>query len=81
MAGMARHAQAGGVVLIVGHSNTIPLIIAALGGPKMPDLCDSEYANLFVLEMPTSGPPRLIRGKYGAPDPLGSDKCKRTMRP
>jgi len=81
VAANVRHTAAGGVVLIVGHSNTIPLIIAALGGPRLPDLCDEEYGNLFVLEMPASGPPRLIRGKYGSPDPSDSDKCKRTMRP
>ncbi len=39
----------GGKVLIVGHSNTIPGIIAALGGPRLPNLCDNEYSNLFVM--------------------------------
>jgi broad specificity phosphatase PhoE len=80
VAAKARSTPAGGVVLIVGHSNTVPLIIAALGGPKMPDLCDAEYANLFVLEMPPTGAPRLIRGKYGVPDAPESDNCARTMR-
>lgn len=80
VAAKARSTPAGSVVLIVGHSNTIPLIIAALGGPKMPDLCDAEYANLFVLEMPQTGGPRLIRGKYGVPDAPESDNCARTMR-
>ena len=75
-----RSAPAGGTVVIVGHSNTVPLIIEALGGPKMQDLCDAEYANLFVLEMAASGPPKLIRSRYGTSDPVGSDKCTRTMR-
>jgi broad specificity phosphatase PhoE len=81
VAAKARSAPPGGAVLIVGHSNTIPAIIAALGGPKMGDLCDAEYAKLFVLEMPATGPPRLIRGTYGAPDSPESDNCARTMRP
>ena len=75
-----RSAPAGGTVVIVGHSNTVPLIIEALGGPTMQDLCDAEYANLFVLEMSASGPPKLIRSRYGTSDPVGSDKCTRTMR-
>ena len=29
--------------VLVGHSNTVHLIIAALGGPKLPELCDAEY--------------------------------------
>jgi broad specificity phosphatase PhoE len=75
-----RGAAAGGTVVIVGHSNTIPLIIEALGGPKMQDLCDAEYANLFVLQMSATGSPKLVRAKYGTSDPVGSDKCTRTMR-
>jgi phosphohistidine phosphatase SixA len=52
VAAKVRSGPAGGTVVIVGHSNTIPLIIEALGGPTMQDLCDAEYANLFVLEIP-----------------------------
>jgi broad specificity phosphatase PhoE len=59
--------HAGSAVLVVGHSNTIPEIVAALGGPAMPDLCDGDYDQLFVLEMPVSGPPRLVRARFGAP--------------
>ena len=80
VAAKVRSGAAGGTVVIVGHSNTIPLIIEALGGPTMQDLCDAEYANLFVLEMSAAGPPKLIRSRYGTSDPVGSDKCTRTMR-
>jgi broad specificity phosphatase PhoE len=80
VAARARSTPAGSVVLIVGHSNTVPAIIAALGGPRLPDLCDTEYATLFVLEFPATGPPRLIRARYGAPDPLAADSCARSMR-
>ena len=79
-AAVNRH-PAGSVVLVVGHSNTIPGIIAALGGPRMADLCDGQYASLFVLNMQASGAPRLIRATYGAPDAPESDHCARTMRP
>ena len=79
-AAVRRHA--GGVVLVVGHSNTIPAIIGALGGPKLPDLCDASYSNLFTLVLePGDGvetaPPaaRLVRAHYGAADPAGAGDC------
>lgn len=73
---LARHAQAvadavrrhaGQAVLVVGHSNTISLVTAALGGPKLADLCDGDYDQLFILELPPSGAPRFVRAHYGAP--------------
>ena len=72
---------AGDVVLVVGHSNTVPAIIAALGGPRMPDLCDSQYSHLYILEYGADrSAPRLIKAKYGAADPADSDACNRSMR-
>jgi broad specificity phosphatase PhoE len=73
---VAQHAKAvadqvlrhvGGTVLVVGHSNTIPAIVGALGAPQPKELCDSEYDQLFVVIIGDTGPPRLIRSKYGAP--------------
>lgn len=80
VAAAVRRRPAGDVVLVVGHSNTIPAIIAALGGPKLPDLCDAQYATLFVLELGGTGPPRLIKSRYGAPDAPDADACSRTMK-
>ena len=57
----------GGTVLVVGHSNTIPAIVGALGAPRPRELCDSEYDQLFVVIIGDTGPPRLIRSRYGAP--------------
>jgi broad specificity phosphatase PhoE len=65
----------GGVVLVVGHSDTVPAIIAALGGPRMPDICDSAYGNLFVVLLDGHGAARLIRSTYGAPDPADDPAC------
>ena len=73
-AAKVKSAPKGSTVLVVGHSNTVPLIIAALGGPKMPDLCDPEYSNLFVLEM--GGSTKLIRGHFGAADPPDAASCR-----
>jgi broad specificity phosphatase PhoE len=75
-----RRRPAGDVVLVVGHSNTIPAIVTALGGPKLPDLCDAQYSMLYILEYPASGPPRFIEARYGAADPPDSAACTRQMR-
>ena len=73
-----REVRAGGGVLIVGHSNTIPLIIEALGGPEFPAMCENEYATYFVLELSGNRmPPKLTRSTYGAPDPPGAADCAR----
>lgn len=67
VAAVRRHP--GEVVLVVGHSNTIPAIVGALGGPKLPDLCDGSFSDLFVL-LPAAGgaPARLVRSRFGAAD-------------
>ncbi|HEX2091094.1 MAG TPA: phosphoglycerate mutase family protein [Longimicrobiaceae bacterium] len=64
---LSRHA--GKTVLVVGHSNSVPGIIAALGGPRLPQICDSEYANLFVLVLRPGKEPSLVHSRYGAADP------------
>lgn len=60
-------AHQGGVVLVVGHSNTIPAIIAALGAPEPPMICDAQYDNLYVVTVPPSGAAHLIHARYGSP--------------
>lgn len=72
-AAVRRHA--GATVLVVGHSNSLPAIIAALGGPRLPDICDPAHANLFVL-VPGPGEARLVRSHYGAADPDPGPDCK-----
>lgn len=78
VAAAIRARPAGEVVLVVGHSNTVTAIIGALGGPKMGNICDSQYSNLFILEM-TSPAPKLIRGNYGKADPA-DPACTNTMK-
>ena len=69
----------GSAVLVVGHSNTLTPIIAAMGGPQLPELCDLEYSTLFVLERPAPDARwRLLRTRYGASDPPGADQCHGT---
>lgn len=80
VADAVRATPTGGTVLVSGHSNTIPAIIHALGGPEMPELCETDYDNLFVLEMDGERPPRLIRARYGAPDGPDAPGCARSVR-
>ena len=58
--------QPTGAVLVVGHSNTVPLIIEALGGPVLPAICDAAYANLYVVQLWADGKATLARAEYGA---------------
>jgi len=78
VADAVRSRPPGEAVLVVGHSNTIPAVIKALGGPELPDLCHGEFATLFVLEIPRYGEPHLIRASYGMPDVL-EEGCERGM--
>ena len=41
--------HAGKVVLVAAHSNSVPAIIAALGGPTMAELADDAFDDLFVI--------------------------------
>lgn len=72
-AAVRRHA--GHTVLVVGHSNTAPRIVHALGGPRLPDLCEPQFSNLYVLVLKDGAPPRYEHRTFGAPDPAGSDVC------
>jgi phosphohistidine phosphatase SixA len=71
--------HAGTTVLVVGHSNTIPAIVGALGVPQPRDLCDGEYDQLFTVIIGDTGPPRLVRSRYGAPSP--EDAACAAMQP
>jgi ketosteroid isomerase-like protein/broad specificity phosphatase PhoE len=61
----------GGTVLVLGHSNTVPKIIAAAGGPTIPDLPDDEFDRLYVVVVPPCrrGPATLVQLQYGAASP------------
>jgi len=61
--------KATGVVLVVGHSNTVPAIVTALGGPKLPDICDASYATMFVLTPGADGKAaQVVLAQYGLAD-------------
>lgn len=70
-----RRRYAGRTVLVVGHSNTIPAIIGALGGPRLEDLCDHEHSWLFTLVIRAGGEVALARAHYGEPDGAPASAC------
>lgn len=72
-AAVRRHA--GHTVLVVGHSNTAPGIVHALGGPHLPDLCEPQFSNLYILVLKDGAEPRYEHRTYGAADAAGSDVC------
>jgi len=54
-AGAARRAldeNRGGRVLIVGHSDTVPAIVEALSGEKVPEMSELEYGVVYVVAVP-----------------------------
>ena len=74
-----RARYSGQTVLVVGHSNTVPAIVAALGGAPSPDLCDDQYDALFTVVLAADGKARVVKARYGAPSVL-TEKCGAAMR-
>jgi 2,3-bisphosphoglycerate-dependent phosphoglycerate mutase len=52
----------GGNALVVGHSNTIPPLIKALGVETPINISDNDYDNLFVVTLDKK--PRLLRLRF-----------------
>jgi len=58
----------GKIVLVVGHSNTLPALIANMGASKkVPEIDENEYDNIYVVSIPWFGKTKTIRLRYGAP--------------
>ena len=57
----AKHASA--VVLVVGHSDTVPGIVAAYGGPADIKIAPTEFDNLFVIT-PRGKTAQVVRLHY-----------------
>ncbi len=64
-----------GNVLVVGHSNTVAQIAAALGGPALPDLCETTYGLALVLQ-PKLKDAALLRLRYGTADAAAQAGCQ-----
>lgn len=64
LAARLREKHAGDVVLVVGHSNTVPELIRKLGGADF-SIPDAEYDNLFVVTLLPEGRASVVRLRFG----------------
>ena len=62
-------------VLVVGHI-TVTGVIAALGGPRLPTICDNVFSDLFQFT-PAAGEAGLVHLHYGAVEDI-SPNCRLT---
>lgn len=60
-------------VLVVGHV-TVTGVIAALGGPRLPEICANVFSDLFMF-VPALGEEGLTRLRYGAVEDI-SRACR-----
>jgi broad specificity phosphatase PhoE len=67
-AGLARRVlreHEGGRILVVGHSDTVPGIVASLTGAKhLPPIADDEYGTMYVVTVPRIGRADFLRLTY-----------------
>ena len=55
----------GDLAIIVGHSNTVPQLVAELGGVEsVPPMGDEEFDTMYVVTVPTIGRASVLRLKY-----------------
>jgi 2,3-bisphosphoglycerate-dependent phosphoglycerate mutase len=66
LAAQIRAQHSGQTIFIAGHNNSVPEIIAALGGPQYPTIPESEYDNLFVVTVYRTGKAKVVKMKYGS---------------
>lgn len=56
-----RAAAHGGTVVIVGHSNTVPVLVEALSGVAVAPMPETDYTRLYVVAVDAGGRARLLR--------------------
>lgn len=58
----------GKVVLVVTHTEPLPVLIRELhGSKKVPPIAADEHDNLYIVSIPWYGKVKTLRLKYGAP--------------
>ena len=58
----------GKVILVIGHSNTLPALIGNMGASKrVPEIAEDEYDNIYIVSIPWFGKTKTIRLRYGEP--------------
>jgi phosphohistidine phosphatase SixA len=62
----ARSGQFGPFLVVAGHSNTVPELLASLGAASPPAIGEREFDNLFVLTTLPEHGAGLLHLRYGA---------------
>ena len=57
--------HAGQTVLVVGHSNTIPVIVRALSGAATEPIAHDEFDRLYIVVHEPGAASRVVVGRYG----------------
>jgi broad specificity phosphatase PhoE len=72
----------GGDILVVGHKDTLPFIIARLNAGTVPPIADNEYDRLFVLTITEGAVTPVTTLRYcecgGAPAPTAQPAPRKT---
>jgi len=67
-----RRDHRGGVVVVVGYPSTIPAVLGELTAIDIA-IAEDDYDSIFLVVMPSPGPTRVFRLRYGVP---GSVKAR-----
>jgi len=60
--------EKGKIVLVVGHSDTVPAMIGNMGASKrVPAIAADEYDNIYIVSIPWFGKTKTLRLRYGEP--------------
>jgi broad specificity phosphatase PhoE len=54
----------GEAVLVVGHTNTLPDVIAMLGGGNISEIPETDYDNIFVVTVYEKGKAKVARMRF-----------------
>ena len=58
----------GKIILVIGHSSTLPVLIANLGASKkVPAIAQNEFDNIYIISIPWFGKTKTIRLRIGEP--------------
>ena len=66
--------------LVVGHSNTTPTLVAALGADPFGAIHEMEYNRLYIVTIPPGAPPAVSLLRFGEPYVEGGDFGLRASR-
>lgn len=69
LASRIKREHRGETVVVVGYASTLPGVLSHLSGSHLAVEPD-DYGSVFVVVMPTPGQPRIVRLRYGDPQPL-----------